>query len=138
MLGIRTLVRSGRGDGRPDRRRAAALLSAAGAVAVYVWGALLLSVAVLTADDSGTDAFPIRPCREGGIERAEKVVDYRVSYLPLRFTCVRSTGGGYTVAVPGYVNPTAGVLALTAATCAVSAAAAVRRTARAQSPARTP
>ncbi|WP_457032855.1 hypothetical protein [Kitasatospora sp. P5_F3] len=65
-------------------------------------------------------------------------MDYRVSYLPLRFTCVRSTGGGYTVAVPGYVNPLAGILALNAATCGIRAAAAARRTGRRQSPARTP
>ncbi|MGW6918339.1 hypothetical protein ACWGB8_31675 [Kitasatospora sp. NPDC054939] len=137
-LGLTGLVRGRRAGGRADRLRGVSLLSAAGAAAVYGWGGLHLLGAVLAAEDGGAGSSPLVPCREGGIERAARVVDYDVSYLPLRFTCVRSTGGGYAVALPGYVNPVVGVLALNTATCGILAAAAAERTGRRPSPARTP
>lgn len=95
-------------------------------------GAVNLLGAVLTTDDSGADAFPIRPCREGGIDRAETVVDHRVSFLPLRYTCVRRAGGDYAVAVPGYVNPLVSVLGVSAVVGGTYAVVAARRTGRRQ------
>lgn len=136
-FGVTALVRARRAGNRPQRLRGVSLLVAAGAVAVYWWGVLHLVGAVVTAEDGGTDSSPLIPCREGGIERASHVVDYDVRVLPLSFTCVRSTGGGYTVAVPGYVNPVVGVLALGAATCGILAAAGTERTGR-RRPTRTP
>ncbi|MFF8192280.1 hypothetical protein ACF05L_15795 [Streptomyces bobili] len=52
----------------------------------------------------------------GQEERASTVVDYTVSYVPLRFVCETSGGGSYASdTVPDYVNPGVLVLALTAA-----------------------
>ncbi|MFJ8039847.1 hypothetical protein ACIRBX_04925 [Kitasatospora sp. NPDC096147] len=130
VLAVRELVALARGrrrGGRADRLRTVALLSGLGALAVYAWGALHLLGAVLTAEDGGTDSSPLIPCREGGIERALQVVDYDVGYLPLGFTCVRSTGDDYTVALPGYVNPAFAVLGLAAVASGILARAAAER-----------
>ncbi|MGW4651498.1 hypothetical protein [Kitasatospora sp. NPDC004289] len=135
ILGTVALVRSSGDAGPSGGLRGVALLSAGGAAAAYLWGALHLLGAVLTTDDSGTDAFPIQPCREGGMARAETVVDHSVSFLPLRFTCELRAGGGYTVAVPGYVNPAVGVLGLAAVACGILAGAAGERSGRKRSPA---
>ncbi|MFC9398129.1 hypothetical protein ACFTWS_33985 [Streptomyces sp. NPDC057027] len=107
---------------RADRRtrlRCAAALAGAAAAAVYAWGLLNLGLAVLVTDDSGTDAFPARPCRTAGApEAAADVVGQRVEYLPPRFVCLRQGGGSYTTDdVSAFVGP--GVLGLmaTAAVC---------------------
>src|SRR4029077_12636148 len=103
------------GRSQPVWLRATAFLTGAGAVAIYAWGVLHVGFAVLDAEDEGTDSSPTRPCREGGLERALHVDGYRVSYVPLRFECHLENGGTYaTSSVPGYVNPAAAVLGLTA------------------------
>ncbi len=67
-------------------------------------------------------------------ELAGRVVDYSVSYLPLRFSCETADGGAYDSAdIPGYVNPGVAALALTAAASAVAAGYASERRARAAS-----
>ncbi|MEU9854154.1 hypothetical protein [Streptomyces sp. NPDC047974] len=114
---------------RDTRLRCGAALAAAGAAALYAWGLLGVGLAVLSTDDSGTDAFPIRPCRVAGApEAAGDVVGHRVSYLPPRYVCVRSGGGTYaTDDGPGYVGP--GVLGLVgaAAVCLLLAEASAGR-----------
>lgn len=108
---------------RQTRLRCAAALAGAGATAVYAWGLLCLGLAVLSTDDSGTDAFPPRPCRIGGTpEAGADVVGHRVEYLPPRYACLRQGGGSYTTDdVPGFVAPTTVGLTATAAVCALLA-----------------
>ncbi|MHA4779695.1 hypothetical protein L1085_035110 [Streptomyces sp. MSC1_001] len=108
---------------RQTRLRCAAALAGAAAVAVYAWGLMNLGLAVLTTDDSGTDAFPAGPCRTADApEAAAAVVGQRVEYLPPRYVCLRRGGGNYvTDVVPGFVGPGAAVLAATAAVCVLLA-----------------
>ncbi|MGP2440247.1 hypothetical protein [Streptomyces sp. JW3] len=109
--------------------RALARTTGAAAAVLYLWGLLGLGLAVLTADDSGADSAPLLPCRTPGLEaRWERVVDYAVSFLPLRFRCVTTDGADCTTdAVPGYVNPGVTALALACGAGAVAARAAGRR-----------
>ncbi|WP_432083035.1 hypothetical protein [Streptomyces sp. WAC 04229] len=97
--------------------------AAAGAVLLYAWGALCVAFAVMEAEDGGTGSAPLRPCRTGEHpELSGRIVDYSVSWLPLGFRCETSDGDGYASDdVPGYVNPGAAVLALTAAASALAA-----------------
>ncbi|MFD7894534.1 hypothetical protein [Streptomyces sp. NPDC059743] len=96
--------------------RGVAAFAGAGAVALYVWGALHAVGAVLEAEDGGTSSVPTRECiRAGGTERAAEVDGYRIEYLPVRFVCHIDGGGSYaTSGGPGYIGPAALVLALTA------------------------
>ncbi|MFI0986330.1 hypothetical protein [Streptomyces exfoliatus] len=108
---------------RQTRLRCAAALAGAAAAAVYVWGLLNLGVAMLDTDDSGTDAFPTRPCRTASApEAAADVVGHRIEYVPPRYICLRRSGENYaTDDVPGFVGPGAAGLAATAALCALLA-----------------
>jgi hypothetical protein len=120
---VAVLRRTGRSQ--PAWLRAAALLTGAGAISMYVWGVVHVGFAVLDAEDGGTDSSPIRPCRDAGWEAARHVVGYQVSYVPLRFECRLDSGGWYAASsVPGYVNPATAVLGLTAAICGTLAAVA--------------
>ena len=117
--------------GAPLRVVAAA---AGGAAALlYLWGLVCVGFAAMEAEDGGTGSAPMRPCRTGAPpELSGRVVDYSVSYLPLGFRCETAGGDGYASAdVPGYVNPGAAALALTAAASAVAAGYATERRARA-------
>ncbi|MFE6226042.1 hypothetical protein [Streptomyces sp. NPDC057854] len=98
--------------GRQTLLRCGAALAAAAAVALYAWGLLGVGLAVLVTDDSGTDAFPPRPCRIADDPRtAADVVGHRVTYLPPRYLCLREDGGSRATGDgPGYVGP--GALAL--------------------------
>ncbi|MBO4253216.1 hypothetical protein [Streptomyces griseorubiginosus] len=120
------------GPRRADRRlwmRSVAALLAAGAVALYTFGLLLVALAVLDAEDGGTDSSPLRPCRTPGQgERALHVVDYTVSYAPLQFVCETTGGGTYAATtVPGCLNPAVLGLALASAACAGTATLRTRR-----------
>jgi hypothetical protein len=85
---------------------------------VYAWGLLNLGLALLVTDDSGTDAFPVRPCRTAGAPEAADVVGHRVEYLPPRYVCLRRGGGTYTTHdVPGFVGPAVVGLTVIAAVC---------------------
>ncbi|MEV6250409.1 hypothetical protein AB0M38_30055 [Streptomyces sp. NPDC051742] len=108
---------------RQTRLRCAAALTGAAAAAVYAWGLLNLGVAMFDTDDSGTDAFPIRPCRTAGApEAAADVVGHRIEYLPPRYVCLRRSGESYaTDDVPGFVGPGTVGLAAIAALCALLA-----------------
>ncbi|GAB2622812.1 hypothetical protein GCM10027168_63500 [Streptomyces capparidis] len=89
------------------RLRGLACLVGAAAITVYVWGALHVAGAVVEAEDGGTGSVPFPTCVEaGGKDAAAQVDGYRIGYLPVRFVCAID-GGGYTAAVPGYVNPVA-------------------------------
>ncbi|MFD0315244.1 hypothetical protein [Streptomyces flavalbus] len=115
----------GAGSGRALKR--VAVGAGAGAVLVYLWGLLYVGGAVLDAEDGGASSSPIRPCREGDgpigpSDRAFHVIDYSVSWLPLRFTCETTDGGGYDSGeVPSYVNPAVAVLGLMGGGSAVAA-----------------
>ncbi|MBH1935584.1 hypothetical protein I5Q34_15110 [Streptomyces sp. AV19] len=125
FYGLGALVRGGlrRADRRVWLRSLAALLGA-GAAALYTWGLLFIAGAVVEAEDGGADSSPLRPCRTPGHwQRALRVVDYKVDYVPLRFVCKTEGGGSFDAeSVPGYVNPAVLGFALAAA---VSAGAAV-------------
>ena len=113
------------------RLRAVALTVGAGAVAVYAWGLFCLGVAVLDAEDGGTDSSPVRPCREAGAEAAANVAGYGVGLVPLGFECRLVGGGSYTTtSVPAYVNPGTAVLGLTGAVCSGLSAGVAGRSSR--------
>ncbi|MCF6524240.1 hypothetical protein [Streptomyces sp. JJ36] len=131
--GIQTLVRHGvRRSGAVPVLRAGAAFAGAVATAVYLWGTLYVAGAVLEAEDGGAGSAPLPPCRIAGREEeVGHVIDYTVDFVPLRFFCETSDGGGYaTHDVPGYVNPAAASLALTAASLAIAAGFASERRAR--------
>ncbi|MCX4822781.1 hypothetical protein OG883_23340 [Streptomyces sp. NBC_01142] len=125
--GFGTLGRVGlRRAGREVRLRSLAAILGAVAVALYTWGLLLVSGAVMEAEDGGTDSAPIRSCRTPGWQERTMVngiTDYTVDYVPLRFVCETNDGGSYaTDAVPGYVNPSVLGFALAAGVCVGAAA----------------
>ncbi|WP_244187920.1 hypothetical protein [Streptomyces regalis] len=108
-----------------------------GACALYAWGLLAVSGAVLEAEDGGTDSSPPRPCRTADWwerhQQGSEIVDYKVTYVPLGFVCETSDGGSYDSGdVPGYVNPAVLGLALTAAGGAIGAGYASELRARAE------
>ncbi|WP_406270431.1 hypothetical protein OHT93_18665 [Streptomyces sp. NBC_00191] len=123
--GFGSLGRAGhRRAGREVWLRSLAAILGAVAAALYTWGLLHVAGAVLDAEDGGADASPLRPCRTPGQwERALRVVDYTVDYVPLRFVCETKGGGSYAAeSVPGYVNPAVLGSVLAAAACAGAAA----------------
>ncbi|GGQ41740.1 hypothetical protein ACFFKE_05125 [Streptomyces mutabilis] len=151
LVAVVTAVLLGRGTGTYPRARTApealvpaprkpgapfrVVAGAAGwaAALLYLWGLVCVGFAAMEAEDGGTDSSPLRPCRTGvPPELSGRVIDYSVSYLPLRFSCETADGEAYDSAdVPGYVNPGVAVLALTAVASAVSAGYATERRARA-------
>ncbi|MFF3332259.1 hypothetical protein ACFYWX_22310 [Streptomyces sp. NPDC002888] len=126
-FGFGQLARTGvRRAGAATGLRVLAALTGAAAVAVYAWGLLIVSGAVLTAEDGGTDSAPPQSCRTPGWwerhQQGIEIVDYTVDFVPLGFVCETSDGGSYdTGDVPGYVNPAAFGLALASAGCALGA-----------------
>ncbi|MET7274232.1 hypothetical protein ABZS59_24005 [Streptomyces flaveolus] len=154
LVAVSTAVVLGRGNGTYPRRpypvagppgvpalrgpgaplRVVAAVAGGAAALLYVWGALCVGTAVMQAEDGGTGSSPLRPCRTGvSPELSGRVVDYSVSYLPLRFRCETGDGDGYASAdIPGYVNPGLAVLALTAVASAVAAGCATELRARAE------
>jgi len=122
----------GRTGGRVAWIRVLAVFLGAAAVGMYTWGLMAVAGAVAEAEDGGTDSSPLRPCRTPGQpHRAEKVVDYSLGLVPLRFTCERSDGGSYVAdSVPDYVNPAVPGLTLATAACAGGAKLDERRRAR--------
>ncbi|WP_309141821.1 hypothetical protein [Streptomyces griseicoloratus] len=125
--GAQTLARRAPGPaaaGRPGAGlRALAGFAGAAAVVLYAWGALCVAGAVMSAEDGGAGSSPMPPCRTAGNpELSARVVDYSVSYPPLRFRCETSDGDGYASdEVPGWVNPAVAALALAAVGGAVAA-----------------
>ncbi|WP_327416298.1 hypothetical protein [Streptomyces sp. NBC_01233] len=119
--------------GRPGRYRSVAALLGAVAAGFYTWGLLHVAGAVVGAQDGGASSSPLLPCRTPGQEeRASKVVDYTVDYVPLRFVCETTGGGRYAAeSVPGYVNPAVAGFALAGVVCgAAPALASGRRAAK--------
>ncbi|MFD5005680.1 hypothetical protein ACFWMV_22545 [Streptomyces mutabilis] len=151
LVAVVTAVLLGRGTGTYPRARTApaapvpaprkpgapfrVAAGAAGwaAALLYLWGLMCVGFAAMEAEDGGTDSSPLRPCRTGvPPELSGRVIDYDVSYLPLRFSCETVDGEAYDSAdVPGYVNPGVAVLALTAVASAVAAGYATELRARA-------
>jgi hypothetical protein len=128
VLGIMDAARHGRRS-TAELLRAGALLAFGVAVGVYTWGILFAGSAVLDAEDGGTDSSPLIPCRgEADPATVAKVVDYDISLVPLGFNCRLTDGGSYTTsAVPGYVNPVAGLLVAAGVTGRALPAVAKRR-----------
>jgi hypothetical protein len=110
VCGVVVAVRAGRRS-PAMRLRAGALLVLGVAIGAYAWGMAHVGMAVLQAEDGGTDSSPLRPCRgEADAATVAQVVDYQVGLVPLRFECQLDGGGSYvTSAVPGYLNPVAGI-----------------------------
>ncbi|MGV9914302.1 hypothetical protein [Streptomyces tendae] len=125
-------ARRARGPGAGRALRALAAVAGAAAVAVYAWGLLHVTGAVMESN-GGAGSAPAPPCRTPGHEeRALHVIDQSVSFLPLGFVCETTDGGEYTSDdVPGYVNPVTAALALTAVASAVGAGCATELRARA-------
>lgn len=125
--GFGALTRADPGSaGREARLRGLAALLGAVAAALYTWGLLHVAGAVLGAEDGGAESSPLPPCRAPGQEkrvlpgdRAMRVIDYTVDYVPLRFVCQTTGGGSYASgSVPGYVNPAVLGFASAALLCA--------------------
>ena len=109
-------------------RRAAARLAGAAALSVHAWGMLHVLGAVLEAEDGGAGGSPLGPCRAAGERNVGQVVGYEVGYGWLSFDCRLSDGGTYaTSAVPGWINPAAAGLGVTAVALAVPRTSVVRR-----------
>ncbi|MFI1935726.1 hypothetical protein ACH44C_00790 [Streptomyces purpureus] len=120
--GVGSLGRYGlRHAGREVWLRSVAALLGAVAAAMYTWGLLHVTWAVMEAEDGGTNSAPIRPCRTAGWQdrtTASMISDYTVSFLPLRFVCRTNDGGRHaTDTVPGHVNPSVLTFAMGAAVC---------------------
>ncbi|GGR43914.1 hypothetical protein [Streptomyces roseolus] len=104
-----------RAAGRETWFRCGAALAAAAAAALYAWGLLGVGLALVVTDESGTDAFPPRPCRvEGDPGAASDVVGHRVTYLPPRYSCVRQDGDAYAIDTGGGAAGPAAVVLLAA------------------------
>ncbi|UZI29163.1 hypothetical protein [Streptomyces sp. VB1] len=103
-----TLARNGvRRTGNPALLRSVSALAAAGAVGLFVWGALHL----ITLDETRRDLA----CKTAvGPERAMQIDGYRATYIPLGLGCQVRDGATYQAGVPGYLNPAAGALAFVA------------------------
>ncbi|MER6554415.1 hypothetical protein ABT148_24095 [Streptomyces sp. NPDC001725] len=108
VRGLRLLLARRGGRDAHTRVRAAAALAWACAFGFYTWG--LLHFAAL--DESRRP----QACEERlGAERARSVEGYEYAFLPVEFRCVTTGGATYDAAVPGYVNPAAGLFGVTAA-----------------------
>lgn len=116
---------SAHGVGRADRVtrwRALAALSGAASAALYTWGALHVLSDYMEVEDGGAGSAPIRPClAAGGPEKAAVTMGTDVQVIPIRLVCHTKTGERYPTGMPGYINPAAAFLALSAALLAVGA-----------------
>ncbi|MEU5164484.1 hypothetical protein AB0G74_33355 [Streptomyces sp. NPDC020875] len=115
LLGSFHIRRHGR---TAARLRGLAGLCGGAAAAVYTYGAVLLALSVLTAEDGGAGSSPPVPCRDvpGHHEDIARVSGYSLNFVPLRFDCELTGGGSYdSGAVPGIVNAGAATLALSGA-----------------------
>ncbi|MCX4395756.1 hypothetical protein [Streptomyces sp. NBC_01767] len=103
-----TLARNGiRNSGTLMRLRSLAAFAAAGAVSLYVWGAIHL----VTLDETRRDLA----CKEAvGPAHVMEIDSYRPTYIPLGLGCHIENGTTYPAGVPGYLNRAAAALALTA------------------------
>ncbi|WP_346138296.1 hypothetical protein [Streptomyces coeruleofuscus] len=118
VYAVVALVRAGRKRTRAGLLKPAAILAWLATVGMYTWGVLHL----LLLDESG-QAAACTKVLGGPDKRSEVVVDrYETSFLPLHFGCHVEGGKTYEAAVPGYVNPLAGVSAVTAVALTVCAA----------------
>ena len=131
ICGVAAAIRYGR-HSRAELLRAGAILALGVAVGVYTWGMGHVLLAVMNAEDGGTDSLPLLPCRgEAAPETVSKVVDYRVGWVPLRFQCLLSDGRSYTTsAVPWYVNPVAWTFGVAGVAGLVAPAVSARRSSR--------
>ncbi|SCF98222.1 hypothetical protein [Streptomyces sp. Ncost-T10-10d] len=87
--------------------RSLAAFAAAGAVSSYVWGAIHL----VTLDETRRDLA----CKKAvGPAHVMEIDSYRPTYIPLGLGCHVGNGTTYLAGVPGYLNPVAAGLALTA------------------------
>ena len=111
--------------------KAGALLAFGAAIGMYTWGLAYVGTAVLEAEDGGTESSPLIPCRgEADHAIVERVIDYKVGWVPLRFECHLLGGGSYvTSSVPGYVNPVVALLGVAGVACIVSSAVIAERAA---------
>ncbi|MER6166622.1 hypothetical protein [Streptomyces violaceorubidus] len=98
-------ARRARGMGAGPVLHALAAFAGAAVVALYAWGLLHVTGAVMESD-GGAGSAPAPPCRMPG-------------YLPLGFVCETTDGADYTSDdVPGYVNPATAVASAVGTGCA--------------------
>ncbi|MFF9915671.1 hypothetical protein [Streptomyces sp. NPDC013457] len=121
VYGGTNLARRGiRRTSAPLLLRCAAALAAAAAAALYVWGSAHLVLMDETRRDQACKQA-VGPAQSGSIDA------YQPSFIPLGLGCHVSHGVTYQVGVPGYVNPAAASLSLSAVALTVSAARAQHR-----------
>ncbi|MET8375666.1 hypothetical protein [Streptomyces microflavus] len=110
--------------------RGTAIFAAAVTVALYLFGLLLVGIALSEAG-SGADSTPMHQCRDAGDRPQNVQVDARqVQFLPLRVLCRTPDGREFTSGViPPWLNPALAVSF--AATVALTAAAFVQADRRA-------
>ncbi|MFC5147665.1 hypothetical protein [Streptomyces aureoversilis] len=87
------------------------LLTAAVALAVYLWGCLHL----LFLEDQEL----AERCERQRPAGTPTLVGRRGDFIPLRLVCEASNGHDYSVVIPGYINPAVALLLLLALTCAL-------------------
>jgi hypothetical protein len=122
IYAVVTLVRAGRRRTRAGLLKGAAILAWVATVGMYTWGVLHLLLL-----DEHAQAAACTKVLGGPDKRSEVVVDrYETSFVPLRFGCHVKGGKTYEAAIPGYLNPVAGVSAVSAV--ALTACAARSRT----------
>ncbi|MEU5431519.1 hypothetical protein AB0H73_38775 [Streptomyces olivoreticuli] len=90
------------------------LLTAAAALAVYLWGCLH---SLFLADQELAHR-----CEQQKPAGTPALVGLRGDFIPLRVVCETSNGHDYSIAIPGYINPTVALLLLLALTCALTSA----------------
>ncbi|MEV0012236.1 hypothetical protein AB0M10_00085 [Streptomyces sp. NPDC051840] len=108
VRGLRMLLRGRAGRDAHTLVRGAAAAAWACALALFTWGLLHF----FTLDESRR----AEACEKRlGAEKARSVEGYEFVWIPLEFRCRVTGGETYEAVVPGYVNPAAGLLGVTAA-----------------------
>ncbi|APS20530.1 integral membrane protein [Streptomyces sp. Tue 6075] len=129
---------AGQGSAESTLLRGTAVFAAGVTVVLYLFGLILVGVALSEAG-SGADSTPMHQCRDTGDRPQNVQVDARqVQFLPLRVLCRTPDGREFiSGVVPSWLNPA--LAASFAATVVVAAAAFVqadRRSAARQASAR--
>ncbi|MFI1971428.1 hypothetical protein [Streptomyces cinnamoneus] len=88
------------------------LLTAAAALAVYLWGCLHL----LFLEDQEL----AERCERQRPAGTPTLVGRRGDFIPLRLVCEASNGHDYSIVIPGYINPTVALFLLLALICTLT------------------
>ncbi|KUO21857.1 hypothetical protein [Streptomyces dysideae] len=110
IYAVVTLIRAAAKQTLGSLLKGAAVLAWVVTIGMYTWGVLHLLLL-----DESAQAAACTQVLGGPEKRSEVVIDrYETSFIPLHFGCHVKGGRTYEAAVPGYVNPVAGMSAVTA------------------------